>query len=267
VVDISGGTLNITSPTTAGGNANLFSIQVASNTGNISVTGGTINITIPNGSNAYIASRMPFWNLNLLGTNTARNLSIRKYNAPGAALDDPITITPLPLIVKNDLSLNAQAVLNTNNTNDADTTYVNVQVAGDFTLPTGSIYTPGANNTIFNGTGAQTFDASGTITGNLRDLTLTNTSDLTLNGNNLTVLGTFTLGVGCTILIMVKYLCAGNFGNSVHILNLFPEPKHSDNWNCRTGNFSDGTGFFNHLTLNKTGGSTTMSSNFSIKAN
>jgi len=266
VVDISGGTLNITSPTTAGGNANLFSIQVASNTGNISVTGGTINITIPNGSNAYIASRMPFWNLNLLGTNTARNLSIRKYNAPGAALDDPITITPLPLIVKNDLSLNAQAVLNTNNTNDADTTYVNVQVAGDFTLPTGSIYTPGANNTIFNGTGAQTFDASGTITGNLRDLTLTNTSDLTLNGNNLTVLGTFTLGDGCTLRDNGRIIYAqGNIVNSgTHFKPVSGAGSIQLTGTAAQVISGDGTGIFNNLTLNKTGGSTTMSSNFSI---
>lgn len=63
-----------------------------------------------------------------------------------------------PLVVLNNLTLNNNATLNAAN--------YEVQIGGNFNLPTGSTYTPELNLTTFNGPGTQTFTGNGTITSN-----------------------------------------------------------------------------------------------------
>ncbi|MBK7478253.1 MAG: hypothetical protein IPI69_00010 [Bacteroidales bacterium] len=59
VFRMSGGTINILSPTTVSGSANNFSLLLGMNPNNASVTGGTVNITIPSNRNAYLNTTIP----------------------------------------------------------------------------------------------------------------------------------------------------------------------------------------------------------------
>jgi hypothetical protein len=255
---MSGGTLNILSSTSAAGNGQNFSVIIASAPENINVTGGTVNITIPNGGGraAYINSSAPFYNLNINSTN-ANNAQLQNYAGSGAGPVIP-PITAPPLVILNDFTLNGTSRFVANN--------LNVTVGHNFNITTNAIYTPGTNTTVFNGTGAQSFDVSGTINGNLQNMTLTNTSDLTLYGNNITILGNLTIGSGCILRDNGRTVSVqGNISNSgTHF-----KPVSGAGSIVLTGTNAqvlsgDGNGIFNNISLNKTGGSVTTSANFTI---
>jgi len=78
---MSGGTLNILSSTSAAGNGRKFSLIIAADPNNVSVTGGTVNITVPGGEGraAYINSSAPFYNLNITSTNN-NNAQLQTFN-------------------------------------------------------------------------------------------------------------------------------------------------------------------------------------------
>ncbi|MCX7987791.1 MAG: hypothetical protein N2662_12710 [Bacteroidales bacterium] len=255
---MSGGVLNIQSSTSAVGNGYNFSVIIAADQSNVSVTGGTVNITVPSGAGraAYINSSAPFYNLNIVSTN-ANPAQLQAY--AGSATSPVIpAIAIQPLVVLNDFSLNNTAIFNANTQN--------VTIGRNFTISSAATYTPGTNTTIFNGTGSQSFDVSGTITGNLNNLTLSNTSDLTLYGNNITVLGTLTIGSGCTLRDNGRTITVqGNIVNSgTHF-----RPVSGAGSIILTGTAAqvlsgNGSGIFNNLTLNKTGGSVTTTADFTI---
>ncbi|MBN1416427.1 MAG: hypothetical protein JW973_15090, partial [Bacteroidales bacterium] len=271
VINISGGVINIENPTIAatdmspGSSGMYFSVMFGSLSKNINLTGGTFNINIPGGNNAYINSTVPFYNLNITGTNLANDLRIVQYTNPGTGTAPP-TLAPQPLIVLNDLMIQNNAVLNTT----VPAPDVDVTIGGDFTVSTNGIYRPGDNTTSFDGNGSQIFDIQGTINPSLYNLTLANTSSLTLNNPSaivpVVVRSGFNLNHGCTFIDNGRILeVQGNVLNSgVHF-----KPVSGAGSIQLTGTASqvingDGTGVFNNLTLNKTAGSVSLQADISL---
>ncbi len=246
---MSGGSINFTNNIFTDATTDFNIMDIQSQVGNYQVTGGTVNLNLPSSVTVYTAnSTTPFYNLNISRGTGALTTTVQ-WNTP--------------LSVLHDLSIGANSLLNLN------TSLVDLTVGHNFSILLGGTYTPATgltNTTTLNGNGSQTFDASGTITGNLQNLTLANTADVTLNSNNVTIIGNLTIGHG-TILrdngrtIFVQ----GNIVNSgTHF-----KPASGAGSIQLTGVAAqtlsgDGTGSFNNLTLNKTGGSTTTTANLTI---
>lgn len=131
--NMSGGTINIQNPTNAG------ALAIGCDPGYYFVSGGTINITIPSGNtDAALCSTSPLYNLNIIKDGTGTG---------GISLQDILSIGAQPLSVLNELTLNSNAVLKTNN--------LDVSVAGDFTLENGASYEHGDNTTYFTAFGTE----------------------------------------------------------------------------------------------------------------
>ncbi|MBN1789488.1 MAG: hypothetical protein JW830_03250, partial [Bacteroidales bacterium] len=270
VINISGGTINILHPTNvttdmySGSNGIYFSVLLGSISKNYNITGGTFNISIPNGSNAYLNSTVPFYNLNIQGVNTSSDLRVVQYTRPSASA--PPTLGPQPLVVLNDLTLQGNAVLNTT----VPATDVNVTVGGDFTVSSTGVYTPGDNSTSFNGARPQLFDVQGNITGNLYNLFITDSSTLTLNNANVAVpvvvRSEFWLSPGCTFNDNGRILeVRGNIVNSgTHFKPVSGAGSIQLTGTAAQTISGNGNGSFNNLSLNKTGGSVSLQSNMSV---
>ncbi len=166
---MSGGTLNIlnSNPLTGQSGTN-FSMVIGALPDNIDVTGGTINITVPSTRPAYINTSAPFHNLNILSTSTTYAAEPRQYLRTDDASYGveaqptvPFTLAATDLDVRNNLSVQANAHLSSGSANK------NLFVGGNFNLVGGGVYTPGTNRTTFNGSIAQTFTLNGTITSGL----------------------------------------------------------------------------------------------------
>jgi len=261
VINISGGTINVLSPNPiTGGSGSYFSVLIGANPENAKITGGTFNITIPAGSNAYINSTVPFWDLNITGTNAANSAQITAY-ATNATIS---AIAAQPLVVYNNLTLANTSVLNANGSN--------VIVGSNYTIGTSATYTPGTNTTIFNGSGAQTFDKQGSCT--LNNLTLSGKSSLTLtNANAATPIvanGNLTIGTGCTLIDNGRILeLNGSTGTTITNNGTHYKPATGAGSIRLTGTTAqtitgDGNGSFNNLTLYKTGGTVTLASDMAI---
>ena len=145
--NMSGGTINILSPTDAG------AFSVGSGPGYHNVTGGTISITIPAGNDdVSFCSAAPVFNLNIFKNGTGTG---------GLSLDDISSIGARPLVVNNNLSLGSNARLLANG--------LDVSVAGNFTLEAGASYLHGGNTTRFfwnssaNNGGTTIINNSGTV--------------------------------------------------------------------------------------------------------
>lgn len=124
---MSGGTINILSPTNTG------ALAIGVDGGNYSVSGGTINITIPSGNtNVALCSKAPLYNLNIIKSGTGTG---------GISLQDISSIGEQPLVVNNNLTLSANARLITND--------LDLSIAGNFTLENGASYVHGSNTTTF----------------------------------------------------------------------------------------------------------------------
>lgn len=252
---MSGGTININNSTYYnGGQASYWSWLVNSNEANISVTGGTVNINAT-ARNAYINSAAPFYNLNITG-NTSNTTEIRAIAAQTGGV---VPATDLrELTVLNNLNIGANAIFVTNNQD--------VTVGGNFTLNASGRYTPGTNTTIFNAYGIQAFTNAGTITSGLYNMELKNSSVLTVL-NNLTIRNNLIINNETTLRDGGNGISvAANINNSgTHesatggsiILNGATDQTISGN----------GNGVFGNLTVNKTGGSVTQSTNIAITGN
>jgi len=250
---MSGGVINFTNNTFIGGTTYDYQIMdIESQVGAYQVTGGTINLNLPSSATVYTAnSTVPFYNLNI-SRGTGAVTTIVQWNTPGPSLN-----------VLHDLSIGANSLLNLN------TSLVDLTVGHNFSILLGGTYTPATgltNTTTLNGNGSQTFDASGTITGNLQNLTLTNTADVTLNSNNVTIIGNLTIGHGTilrdngrTIFVQGNIVNSGTHfkpasgAGSIQLTGIAAQTLSGD-----------GTGSFNNLTLNKTGGSTTTTADLVI---
>ena len=154
--NMSGGTINILSPTGSG------AFAIGSGPGYYNVSGGTTNITIPAGNNnVYLCSTAPLFNLNLIKSGTGTG---------GLSLSDISSIGAQPLVVNNNLSLGENVRLITND--------LDVSVAGNFTLMNQSSYDHGANTTTFfwygsvNNNGSTIVNNSGTSPLTFHNLTI-----------------------------------------------------------------------------------------------
>jgi gliding motility-associated-like protein len=251
---MTGGTIDIQTSFGAGGAANNFSLLLGSLPKNVNVTGGIIRIsTTPRP--AYVNSTVPLPNLEIYGT--ANTFQVRGITGI------PALTAALPLVVQQNLSIQNTAVFN-------NTQNVNVHVGENFNLLTGTTYTPGNNTTIFDGTGSQTFNIQGTINGNLNNLTVTNAANLTMNNTSaavpIVVKGNLQLDHGCSLIDNGRILeVQGNITNSgIHF-----KPVSGAGSIQLTGNATqviggDGTGSFNNLTLNKTGGTVSMQADMTL---
>jgi len=196
--NMSGGTINVSLPTNSGTAVN-GGILIASSA--YSVTGGTWNINIPASAiNFNINSSVPFWDMNVYKAGAgAGALTIGDQQMNHTSLGSPVTYTAKPLVVLNDFTLINGASSPTINSSLNNTTDQNVTVGGNFNIQTGCTYTPGNNTTTFNGTGAQTFTNSGTITTGLYNCTVNKSAGtLTLAGTvgTLTVLNDLSISAG-----------------------------------------------------------------------
>jgi len=166
---MSGGELNIMGATGSGG------LRIYCD--NYDVTGGTVNV-YGNNNNFTINSTAPLYNLNMYRNN-------RTIEQVGR-----------DLVVLNDLKIDGanSTVYNANG--------LGVTVGGDFIIKNGATYDPGNNTTTFNGNAGQEFQINGTISGNLNNLTIENTSTTVLTASaqkTVVVDGDLTINALCSL--------------------------------------------------------------------
>ncbi len=259
---MSGGTINISG---LEGTAVDGAIMIMVGSGNYNVTGGTTNITLSSALDYGILSTAPLYNLNIYktGTGTASISNTMEYKLYNPASCGTFT-TPVEaaqaLHILNNFYIDGanNPVFNCNN---------DIYVGGIFTVSTGSTLSLGTNRLHFNGSGAQTFNANGTFTGNtINKIFLENTSNLLLAGNNITVADTFSIGSGCTFQDGGLTLFAQR--NIVNSGTHFKPASGAGSIQLTGTNAQiisgNGSGSFNNLTLNKTGGSVTMASAMAV---
>jgi len=196
VFKMSGGTINITRATLGSITPN-GGIMIASATANYDVTGGIINVNTTGNIHFDISSTAAFYDLNI-GRATAGTGQVRlnpiNWSYDGNA-GNTATIPASRIRVLNNL------VIQTASSPVFNAVGNNVVVGGNFTVNTNATFTTGANTLIFNGTGAQSFAVSGTITApGLNNLTINKAggSTLTLDGSvsAITAASAFTLTAG-----------------------------------------------------------------------
>ena len=160
-------------------------LEINSDPVNVNVTGGNIEIYLTTGSAAIdssygIATKASLYNLTITrnsGSQTARLLSI-----PAKTGVTPVAKPPLTIL--NNLTLaepvaNASAVLKSSG--------FDVKAGGNFIIQANAEYNPGGNHTILNGSGAQTFTNSGTITAGLYKFIIDKNSGTATLGSNISV--------------------------------------------------------------------------------
>jgi fibronectin-binding autotransporter adhesin len=249
---MSGGTINFTSNTFIDNSTNYNIMDIGCQTGYYHVTGGTVNLNLPGSATSDTAnSTVPFYNLNISRGSGTGNVSIQ-WNTPGTILN-----------VVNDLSVGANSVLN------LGTSGINLAVGHNFTL--NGTYTPAtgaANVTTFNGTGTQLFSNAGTITGGLNNLTVTNSSNTFIVSNNLTVNRILTIDNNSVLNDSGRVITVnGNIVlNGMHTSSVTTGSITLSGTATQTIS-GNGAGVFNNLTLNKTGGSVTVTANVTVLGN
>ncbi|MCE7994020.1 MAG: T9SS type A sorting domain-containing protein [Roseivirga sp.] len=224
---MSGGTLTVSAPTSAGG------ISIITKDTDFSVTGGTIIAEVTASINFGITVNGSFHNLTLQEKAGGASGEVR------TADDGPITMTELN--VNGDLNMNTLVVF--------DPQGDDVIVGGNFEIETLTTYTPGANTTTFDGTGDQAFTVTGTITSGLNNLTINKSSGTFTPSAALTILGDLTLTAGTFADAGFTHPVTGNVVNS---------GTHSGSGAISLVSTStqtiggDGSGVFQNLTLNNT---------------
>lgn len=237
---MSGGIINVSNPQSGGG-ATTGGIHIGCKASNYSVTGGTFNAILSGSAGSFsILSTAPFWNLNISKTGGTLN-TVRLTNL--GSVGGTIT-TAQPLVVLNDLSIDGTL------TPVLDANGLAVTVGRNFTIHPGATYTPNSNTTTFNGSGAQVFSNSGTITSGLYNFTVNKTSGtLTLGGTatTYTVTNTLTLLSGVLDDGGKTILATGS---------IYSEAVHTGTGNITLGGAStqtisgDGNGVFGNIILN-----------------
>lgn len=186
---MTGGTINVQN-TGAGVFAGL---HIGVKESNYTVTGGTVNVILAGTTSDFkILSTAPLYDLNISKTGGTLSTVILD-NMPNSGDASSVFATAQPLRILNNLTIDG-SLATTLNANGKD-----VSVGGNFTITAGATYTPNGNTTIFNGTAAQQFNNSGTITGGLYNMTVSKPSGtLTLGGSvsSYSVTNNLTLSAG-----------------------------------------------------------------------
>lgn len=192
-----------------GDEGHLLSILLSMDPKNASLTGGTV-IVRADSRDAGIVSKVPFYNLQLLGSG-GNSIAISSYDGydPGTtdAPMDPVVLQPL--VVKNDLTIQRIGTGNlTFNANSQDVT-----VGEDMLIGANATYTPGTNTTRFNGSRAQTYTNNGAA--NLNNVELVGGSTYLTTKTGMQVNGNLTIGEGTTLYDEGKTVTVvGNIYNS-----------------------------------------------------
>ncbi|WP_462281177.1 beta strand repeat-containing protein, partial [Salinivirga cyanobacteriivorans] len=244
------GTFNINEPANvfamSGGTIRIYDVcgtgdseafQVFSDEANNSVTGGTLEIipTTGTGTDATefnIESKAPLGNLSINRASSSASVDLNNHN----------------LVVLNDVTITSGDF----NANNLDLT-----IGGDFTLASGTSYTPGTNTTTFNGTNNQQLTINLASVQDFNNFTLNNRS-----GNKLTISGTQnTININNTLTIQKGEL-ADN-GKTINVTgDVYNAGTHSGDGKIVLSGSADqaingsGNGVFGNIELNNTSGST-----------
>ncbi|MFN7846956.1 MAG: hypothetical protein ACK5P4_07010, partial [Bacteroidota bacterium] len=254
---MSGGTINIANPET--GTATGGGLLLGSTTSN--VTAGTINLTIPASStNFVVSSTVSLFNVNIskAGVGSGRLILSSQPVGAGIALSSPIAAQPL--IIRNDL------VLVTGNNPEFFANSNNVSIRRNFSINTGTTYTPGNNTTTFNGTATQFFTVNGTITSGLFNLTInkvptTTTCFMAGSFSSLTILNDLSVPSG-TFASNQRVDILGSIFNSGLINGSGAFTFSGSGVQTMGGN---GSGRVQNLNINKSGGSATLVANAQLE--
>jgi hypothetical protein len=247
---MSGGTMNFTNV-----NADLHILNIQAQLGNYNVTGGTVNFNLPSGTIDSANSTVPFYNLNISNQTGTGTTTVRwNTNTPGSSLS-----------AVHDLTINNLTLL------DLNTNNLNLAVGHDFTIASGGTYSPAtgaASMTTFNGSTSQAFNNIGTITGGaLQNLAVSNLSTTSIINNNVTMNGSLTIDQNAVLNDSGKNVIV--YGD---VINNGTHTGRASGGIYLTGVAAQtingaGTGIFNNLIVNKTGGSVTVANNISVKGN
>lgn len=153
---MSNGTINVSNPISTGTTSPTGGILIFANSSNTQVSGGNINVICPaSNTNFTITSTAAFYNLNITKAGAGTSAAILN----GISFNDntaTIARAAQPLRVLNNFTITTGNTPTFNcNTND-------LTVGGNFNIQANTTFTPGTNIT-FNGSGAQTWTHSGTI--------------------------------------------------------------------------------------------------------
>lgn len=244
-------TIDIQASTAAGGMGSGFSLLLNLDPTNAQVAGGTI-IVRGASRNAQITSTIPFYDLVIDGSG--RIVSVGAYggysNMPATSL--------MPINVLRDFTIQPNIIFNASNQD--------VNVGRNMLVSAGGTYTPGTNTTRFNGGGAQTYTASGTVNSASYSVEVANSSQLTPKTN---------LTVGANLSIQ-KGSVLYDEGNTITVNgNVANSGEHRT---ASTGSITlaggvtqelqgDGNGVFGTLIVNKTGGTVNLKANQNFGGN
>ena len=226
---MSGGTMSVYDVCNV--TATPLAFLVNSPVSNINITGGTVQILPTTGT--VLADADYFINT----TGPIQNFSINR----GVGSASVVRLVSNPLVVLKDLTITSGAF---------DAMNLDVTVGGNFTIAATTSYTSGTNNTIFNGSGAQTFSVFATQP--LNKLTINKPAGTTL-----------TFGGTASSIINVAdnfSLIAGTLsdnGNTINVSkNVFNSGIYSGAGklvlNGTLVQTIDGNGFFSNVDLNNT---------------
>ncbi len=156
VFTMSGGELNIKQANGKGG------VFINSAPENINVTEGIVNLELGSNNDMVVTSRAPFYNINVRNPNGYNKAVILNGGTDVSSTDE--NLAAQPLVVLNNLTLEENARLTTNNQN--------VTIGRNFTIGNGALYDFGTNTTIFNS------DKNGTLfIGDITGVTNSNYTD------------------------------------------------------------------------------------------
>lgn len=227
---MSGGTISIYD--VCGTTATSYALYIGCPTSNINVTGGNVQINPTTGSGLADGPYL----INSLAS--VGNLIINKVS--GAQV---VQLNSNPLNVLHNLTLlSPSSIFNANN--------LDVTIGGDFTISNGTIYTTGTNNTVFSGSGTQTFTVNTTAALSLS----------TLKENKSAADALVFAGTQTTINITNLSIFGGRFGDNGNTINVTGNVINSGT-HYGTGSIimngagaqtidGNGSGIFNNLTLN-----------------
>lgn len=154
---MTGGTLNITGPTSRG------LVFINSDPQNTSVTGGTVNLDVSDTQNTYkISSRAAFWDLTL--TRSSTSSTIRSFKIVGGTSAPTAisgTIADQDLIVRNNLSITGS---NTRLQMGTSTTPADLYLTGNLNIGSGCVYIHNRNTTHFVGSSNSSLTFGGATT-------------------------------------------------------------------------------------------------------
>jgi hypothetical protein len=235
VFSMSGGTIRIYDVC---GTTDNEAFQVFSADKNNSVTGGTLEIipTTGTGGDATefkIETTADLYNLTINRTSSTAAVDVNLYN----------------LNVLNDLTITSGDLVANN---------YNISIGGDFTIENGTTYTPGTNNTIFNGSSDQIFEVNTGATLALKKLKIDKPT-----GTTLTLAGTQSnITVEDSLSVFNANLADG--GKTIELISsattttsyIYNSGVHSGAGSIKISDVDptvvtgDGTGIFENLELN-----------------